>query len=95
MLTIHVLNLHLDLEPVLGNLAREAGLTALYQSDTQISIDEKARGKSGDLVRQQLPGALLQVVEETNRVQVRSSEELPHGGVRPSIAQEYTSRHNA
>lgn len=47
VLAFHISNLHLDLEPVLGNLAQDADLAALYQSDTQISAEEKARGKSG------------------------------------------------
>lgn len=47
VLAFHISNLHLDLEPVLGNLARDAGLVALYQSDTHITVEEKDLGKSG------------------------------------------------
>jgi hypothetical protein len=46
VLAFHISNLHLDLEPVLGNLARDAGLAALYQNDVQLDAEDRARGKA-------------------------------------------------
>jgi spermidine synthase len=45
MLLFHISNRHLDLEPVLGNLAHDAGLTALVRSDAA-SSEEQALGKA-------------------------------------------------
>ncbi len=41
LLAVHISNRHLDLQPVLGNLAQDAGLTALICDDN----DETAEGK--------------------------------------------------
>jgi hypothetical protein len=46
LLAFHISNQYLDLKPVLGDLARDAGLTALFQDDLVISPDDAARGKS-------------------------------------------------
>jgi len=40
VLAFHISNQHLDLEPVFGNLARDAGLTALTRADTNVSARE-------------------------------------------------------
>ncbi|MCX6030329.1 MAG: fused MFS/spermidine synthase [Chloroflexi bacterium] len=45
LLAFHVSNRYLDLEPVLGNLAQDAGLMALFQIDREISEAEKTAGK--------------------------------------------------
>ena len=42
LLAVHISNRHLDLEPVLGNLAADADLTALVCNDSE----EKEKGKS-------------------------------------------------
>ena len=46
LLACHISNLHLDLEPVFANLARDAHLTCLIRDDTVISSEETALGKS-------------------------------------------------
>jgi hypothetical protein len=46
VLAFHISNQYLDLKPVLGNLARDAGLIALFQDDLLIRPDDAARGKS-------------------------------------------------
>jgi SAM-dependent methyltransferase len=46
LLAFHVSNQYLDLKPVLGALAEDAGLAALFQDDLAIAPDEQARGKS-------------------------------------------------
>jgi hypothetical protein len=47
VLAFHISNRHLDLEPVLGNLARDAKLVSLVRLDTGISDQEADLGKSG------------------------------------------------
>ncbi len=49
LLAFHISNLHLDLEPVFANLARDAGLVALTRDDTDISPGERALGKAGSI----------------------------------------------
>jgi hypothetical protein len=46
VLAFHISNQYLDLKPVLGDLARDAGLIALFQDDLVLDPDEAARGKS-------------------------------------------------
>jgi hypothetical protein len=46
VLAFHISNQYLDLKPVLGDLARDAGLIALFQDDLVIGPDDAARGKS-------------------------------------------------
>jgi spermidine synthase len=46
LLACHISNLHLDLEPVFANLARDAGLVCLLRDDTLTSDAEAALGKS-------------------------------------------------
>lgn len=46
VLAFHISNLHLELEPVFANLARDAGLACLVRDDTAISSEEAAQGKS-------------------------------------------------
>jgi hypothetical protein len=46
VLAFHISNRYLDLKPVLGNLARNAGLTALVQEDLQVSAEDAALGKT-------------------------------------------------
>jgi hypothetical protein len=45
LLAFHISNLHLDLKPVLGNLARDAKLVCLVQNDDALNDSEKAEGK--------------------------------------------------
>ena len=45
VLVFNVSNRHMDFEPVLANLAREAGLTAVVQDDPVVGDDDYARGK--------------------------------------------------
>ncbi|HEV8675654.1 MAG TPA: fused MFS/spermidine synthase [Methylomirabilota bacterium] len=45
ILVFNISNRHMDFEPVLGNLARDAGLTALVQDEPLISEAEYERGK--------------------------------------------------
>ncbi len=46
LLAFHISNLHLDLEPVFANLARDAHLASLIRYDTVLSPEELAAGKS-------------------------------------------------
>jgi len=46
LLAFHISNLHLDLEPVFANLARDGQLVCLIRYDTVISPAERAAGKS-------------------------------------------------
>jgi SAM-dependent methyltransferase len=46
VLAFHISNLHLDLEPVFGNLARDAHLVCLTRDDTDVPATERALGKS-------------------------------------------------
>lgn len=45
VLAFHISNQYLNLEPILGNLASDAGLTAYVQFDTSITPEEKNFGK--------------------------------------------------
>jgi hypothetical protein len=45
VLVFNISNRHMDFEPVLANLARDAGLTALVQDDPVVSDEEYTRGK--------------------------------------------------
>lgn len=46
VLAFHISNLHLDLEPVFANLARDAGLAALIRDDTDVRPADYRNGKS-------------------------------------------------
>ena len=46
VLAFHISNIYLDLKPVLGNLAADAGLAALARDDLSPSPSDAARGKS-------------------------------------------------
>ena len=46
ILAFHISNQHLDLEPVLAQLAHDAQLTALMRDDTRVTPEELAAGKS-------------------------------------------------
>jgi SAM-dependent methyltransferase len=46
LLAFHISNLHLDLEPVFANLARDAYLACLTRDDTYVSPEESQLGKS-------------------------------------------------
>jgi hypothetical protein len=45
VLAFHISNRHLDLGPVLGNLARDQGLAAVFQNEDSLTSDETANGK--------------------------------------------------
>jgi hypothetical protein len=47
VLALHITNRHLDLEPVLGNLARDAGLAALIGDGRQVGAQEAAQARTG------------------------------------------------
>jgi hypothetical protein len=46
LMAFHISNLHLDLEPVLAQLAQDAQLACVVRDDTGISSEELAAGKS-------------------------------------------------
>jgi len=46
VLAFHISNIYLDLKPVLGNLATDAGLAVLARDDLSPDIEDAARGKS-------------------------------------------------
>ena len=45
ILALHISNRYLDLEPVLANLARDAGLVGWMRDDTAVSAEESRNGK--------------------------------------------------
>jgi hypothetical protein len=45
LLAFNISNRYLDLRPVLGSLAQDAGLAYTVQEDLNVSADEQARGK--------------------------------------------------
>jgi hypothetical protein len=49
VIAVHISNLHLDLEPVLSALAREAGLVCRVRDDTVVSDAERDLGKSASI----------------------------------------------
>ena len=49
ILVFHTSNRFLDLNPVLGNLARNAGLVALYNSDTMLNDEDRKNKKSASI----------------------------------------------
>lgn len=49
VLAFHISNLHLDLEPVFANLARDAGLVALTRDYTVVAEEERTLGKAGSV----------------------------------------------
>ncbi|MDP8992044.1 MAG: fused MFS/spermidine synthase, partial [Actinomycetota bacterium] len=49
VLAAHVTNRYLDLPPVLGDLARDAGLTAVVRRDLVVTDAERDEGKSGSV----------------------------------------------
>ncbi len=49
VMAFHISNLHLDLEPVLAALARDAGLVCRVRDDTNISDAETALGKNASV----------------------------------------------
>jgi hypothetical protein len=46
VLAFHISNIYLDLKPVLGNLAADAGLAAIARDDLSPNAEDAARGKS-------------------------------------------------
>jgi hypothetical protein len=46
VLAFHISNLHLDLEPVFANLARDANLVCLTRDDTDVPAELRAQGKA-------------------------------------------------
>ena len=46
VIAMHVTNRYLDLRPVVGDLAGDAGLTALVRQDLRITAAERAQGKT-------------------------------------------------
>jgi len=49
LIAFHISNLYLNLAPTLGNLARDAHLTALIANDTDVSEAEQREGKLGSI----------------------------------------------
>ena len=46
VIAFHISNLHMDLRPVVGNLAADAGLQCLFQEDADFPEEEATRGKA-------------------------------------------------
>ena len=46
VLACHISNLHVDLEPVLANIATDLGYVAYIQDDHRLSFEERRRGKN-------------------------------------------------
>ena len=46
MIAFHLSNLHLDLRPVIANLAADAGVPCLFQEDADFSVEEAAAGRA-------------------------------------------------
>jgi hypothetical protein len=46
VLALHISNRYMDLEPVLGRLARDAGLAAMAENDGKMSDSEREEGKN-------------------------------------------------
>ncbi|HEV2947339.1 MAG TPA: fused MFS/spermidine synthase, partial [Gemmataceae bacterium] len=46
LLALHITNDHVDLEPIVAELALDQGLVALIQADNRISLEECQRGKA-------------------------------------------------
>jgi spermidine synthase len=49
ILSFHISNRYLDLKPVVGDLARDAGVVCLVQEDVKISEADIKRGKTGSI----------------------------------------------
>jgi hypothetical protein len=49
VIAVHITNRYLDLRPVLGDLARDAGLSALVRQDGDVSLAERQAGKSASV----------------------------------------------
>ena len=49
MLVVNISNRYLDLGPVIGLLARDAGLVCRLRVDAAVSLEEKAAGKQGSI----------------------------------------------
>jgi hypothetical protein len=46
LLALHITNDHVDLEPIVAELAWDQKLVALIQTDTELSLEERRRGKA-------------------------------------------------
>jgi hypothetical protein len=79
ILAFHISNLHLDLQPAFGNLARDAGLACLVQDDTDVSAEEVARGKypSQWLVMARHADDLARFAKDSRWVPYRGDPRLP------------------
>ena len=66
VLAVHITNRYLDLRPVLGDLARDAGLAALVREDDDVPEAERAAGKSSSVwvVAARRPGPLGRLVDD-------------------------------
>ncbi len=66
VLAVHITNRYLDLRPVLGDLARDAGLKALVRDDGDIPQFERATGKSASVwvVAARQPANLGRLVDD-------------------------------
>ena len=78
-LAFHISNVHLDLEPVFANLARDARLACLLRDDTAVSPQEYEAGKSPSvwLVMARRAGDLAALTREARWRPARSNERLP------------------
>ena len=74
ILTFHISNRHLDLEPVLADLARDAGLAALTLADDDVSDAEAQAGKQSSqwVVMARTPAALERLALNNRWVALRS-----------------------
>lgn len=86
VLAFHISNLHLDLEPVFANLARDASLAALIRDDTYVSPADYRNGKSPSiwLVMARAPADLTLLSGD-------SRWSLPHTNAEPVWTDDYSS----
>ncbi len=78
VLLFHISNRYLDLEPVIGNLAMDAGLIALSQSDSTISPAEAEDGKkpSGYIILRRSPMDLAPLQTDPRWVPARTDPDI-------------------
>jgi hypothetical protein len=77
LLAFHISNLHLDLEPVFANLARDAGLAALIRDDTDVRPADYRNGKSPSiwLVMARTPADLARLAQDFRWVVPRANDQ--------------------
>ena len=86
VLAFHISNLHLDLEPVFANLARDAGLAALIRDDTDVRPADYRNGKSPSiwLVMARAPADLALLARDSRWA-------IPRANAEPVWTDDYSS----